>query len=190
MLEYLVFLAAFAALLAAFAYIRSMFRSATNPNRMTWLMWAVAPFTATAAAVSKGVGWAVLPVFMSGFSPFLIFTASFFTKKAYWKLSSFDYLCGALSVSALVFWYLTDEPNVAIVFAMVSDAFAAVPTLRKAWNHPETESVWPFVVGVFSASTSFAAAVAWTFSELAFPVYLIVTNILLVISIYNRKLRH
>ena len=188
MLEYIVILAAFATLLAALIYIRSMFTSPTNPNRVTWLMWSIAPLIATAAAISNGVGWAALPVFMSGFSPFLIFTASFFTKKAYWKLSSFDYLCGALSASALVLWYITNAPNIVIVFAMVSDGFAAIPTLRKAWNHPETESAWPFIVGVFSPATSFAVAVTWTFSELAFPIYLIMINILLVFSVFNRKL--
>jgi hypothetical protein len=189
MLEFIVILGAFATLLAALTYIRSMFTSATNPNRVTWLMWSIAPLIAAAAAMSNGVGWATLPVFMSGFSPLLIFTASFFTKKAYWKLSSFDYLCGGLSATALVLWYITYDPNIAIVFAMVSDGFAAIPTLRKAWNHPETESAWPFIVGVFSPATSFAVAVAWTFSELAFPIYLIMINILLVFSVYNRKLR-
>jgi hypothetical protein len=189
MLEYIVVLAAFASLLAALIYIRSMFTSATNPNRVTWLMWSIAPLIAAAAAISNGVGWAVLPVFMSGFSPLLIFTASFLTKKAYWKLSSFDYLCGALSATALVLWFITADPNVAIVFAMVSDGFAAIPTIKKAWNHPETESAWPFIVGVFSPATSFVAAVTWTFSELAFPTYLIIINILLVLSVFNRKLR-
>ena len=188
MLQYLVFVAAFATLLATYAYIRSMFKGGAKPNRISWLMWSIAPFIATAAAISNGVGWAVLPVFMSGFSPFLIFTASFVTKKASWKLSSFDYVCGILSGLALVLWYATKDPNVAIVFAIASDALAAVPTLTKAWNHPDTESPWPFIVGVFNASTSFAAATMWTFSEYAFPAYLIVINIMLLFSVYNKKL--
>jgi len=187
MLEYLVFVAAFATLLATYVYIRSMFKGGAKPNRVSWLMWSIAPFIATGAAVSNGVGWAALPVFMSGFSPFLIFTASFATKKASWKLASFDYVCGILSGLSLALWYVTKDPNVAIAFAIASDALAAVPTLTKAWNHPETESPWPFIVGVFNASTSFAAATMWTFSEYAFPAYLIVINIMLLSSVYNRK---
>ena len=89
MFEYLVIIAAVASLLAAFVYIRSMFVGGTKPNRVSWLMWAIAPLIATAAALSNGVGWAVLPVFMAGFSPFLIFTASFFAKKAYWQTLNF-----------------------------------------------------------------------------------------------------
>jgi uncharacterized membrane protein HdeD (DUF308 family) len=150
-------------------------------------MWSIAPFIATAAALSNGVGWAVIPVFMSGFCPFLVFTASFFTKKAYWKPSSFDYICGSLSGLALVLWFITNDANLAIIFAIVSDALAAVPTLTKAWHNPETESAWPFIIGVFSPVTSFLAATTWAFSELAFPTYLIVINILLVFSMLRKR---
>ena len=188
MLEYLVFVAAFATLVATYVYISSMFKGVAKPNRVSWLMWSIAPLIATAAAISNGVGWAVLPVFMSGVSPFLIFTASFVTKKAYWKLASFDYVCGVLSGLALVLWYVTKDPNVAIAFAIASDGLAAIPTLTKAWNHPETESAWPFIVGVFNASTSFAAIAVWTFSGYAFPAYLIAVNFMMVLTVYNKKL--
>jgi hypothetical protein len=187
MLEYLVFVAAFASLLAVIVYIRSMFKGQTKPNKVTWFMWSIAPFVATAAAVSNGLGWAVIPVFMSGFSPFIVFTASFFNKKAYWKLVTFDYLCGILSGLAIVLWYVTNNPNLAIIFAIVADALAAVPTLIKAWHTPETESAWPFIIGVFSPMTSFLVATTWAFSEVAFPIYLIVINILLVISMSKKK---
>jgi hypothetical protein len=189
MLEYLVFVAAFASFVAACLYIRAMFKGETKPNRVTWFMWSVAPFVATAAAVSSGVGWAVIPVFMSGFSPFLILTASFFTRKAYWKLSSFDYLCGVFSGLAIVLWYLTSNPNVAIVFAILGDALAAVPTFIKAWRNPRTESAWPFIIGVFSPMTSFLAASTFGFSDLAFPIYLIAINILLLFPIARRNKR-
>jgi hypothetical protein len=188
MFEYLVFAAAAATLLAAFVYIRSMFRGGAKPNQITWLMWAVAPLIATTAALSNGVGWSVLPVFMAGFSPLLIFTASFLTQKAYWKLSRFDYVCGILSALALLLWYVTKDPNVAIVFAIASDGLATIPTLAKAWRHPETESVWPYITGVFGASSSLAAATLWTFSEYAFPAYLLMANAMVLLAICGKKL--
>lgn len=187
MLEYLVFVAASATLLAAILYIRCMFKGQTMPNRVTWFMWSIAPFIAAAAATSNGVTWAVIPVLMSGVSPFLVFTASFFNKKAYWRLSSFDYLCGALSGLAIALWILASEPNLAIVLAIVSDALAAVPTLTKALHNPETESSWPFVIGIFSPMTSFLVATAWSFAELAFPSYLIAVNLLLSVLVIKKK---
>lgn len=188
MLEYIVLLAAFASLLAAFVYIRSIFIGGTKPNRVSWLMWAIAPLIGTAAALSKGVGWAVLPVFMAGFSPFLIFTASFFAKKAYWKLSTFDYVCGVLSALSLFMWWLTKDADIAIVFAIASDALASIPTILKARTNPETESVWPFIIGTFGAASSLVIATFWTFSEVAFPIYLIGVNTMVLFALYHRRL--
>jgi hypothetical protein len=188
MLEYLVFVTALATLAAAFVYIRSMFKGGAKPNRVSWLMWSIAPFIATAAALSNGVGWAALPVFMAGFGPFLIFISSFVIKKSYWKLSSFDYVCGILSGLALILWYVTKDPNIAISFAIASDGLASVPTLTKAWAHPETESAWPFIIGIFNSLAAFGAFITWDFSEYAFPSYLIIINIILFLSVCNKKL--
>ena len=189
MWEFLVFIAAAVSLVSASVYIRSMFRGQTKPNRVTWFMWCIAPFVAAAAAVSNGVGWAVLPVFMSGFCPFLIFSASFFTKKAYWKHTKFDLICGGLSAVALILWYATSNPNIAIVFAIISDALAGVPTVLKAWKTPQTESAWPYITGMFAPLTSFAVVSSWGFSEVAFPSYLVVINVLLVIAV-SKKWMH
>jgi hypothetical protein len=189
MFESLVLIAASATVVAALAYVLSMFKGQTKPNRVTWLMWTIAPFTATSAAISSGATWATVPVFMSGLSPLVILLSSFLNKRAYWKLSAFDYGCGALSALALVLWYVTKNPNVAIVFAILSDSLAATPTLRKAWRNPQTEFNWPFVVGVFSPMTSFLVAPEWIFSEIAFPAYLVCINILLLFFVSNKKQR-
>jgi multisubunit Na+/H+ antiporter MnhG subunit len=186
MLEYIVVVGAVFSLLGALAYIRSMFKGETKPNRVTWFMWLLAPFIATAASLSNGVSWAVVPVFMAGFSPFLIFTASFFTKKAYWKLTTFDYLCGIISALALGLWLLTSLPDLAIILAIISDGLAAVPTFVKAWHNPKTESTWPFTIGMLSPMTVFLVARTWSFSELAFPAYLIVVNVLILIAIIKK----
>ncbi len=189
MLQYLVLLGAAVQLIGVFFYVKGTIRGEIKPNRMTWLMWAIAPLIASFAAFADGVTWAVLPVFMSGFSPFLVFLASFVNKEAYWKLERFDYLCGALSVLALVLWAITNEPVVAIVFAILSDAAAAIPTLIKSVRYPETESAWPYLTGVFNSLTSFAAIKSWTFSSYAFPVYLFFITVSLFLSVSWQGIR-
>lgn len=109
MLQYAVILGAVVNVFGALGYARDTLRGETKPNRVTWLMWSVAPLIGTAAALSEGVTWAVLPVFMAGFGPFLILLASFINPNAYWKLETFDYLCGACSVLALVLWGITQD---------------------------------------------------------------------------------
>ena len=151
-------------------------------------MWAVAPLIATFAALSKGVTWAVLPVFMAGFGPICVLTASFFTKRSYWKLTLFDYLCGFFSALALILWAITKDANIAIIFAILSDCSAAIPTIKKAWTNPETESSSIYITRTISDLTGFAAIKYWIFSSYAFIVYLIFINSCILFSIYRRKI--
>jgi hypothetical protein len=186
MLQYLVFLAAGAILLSAYAYVKSMLKGNVKPNRVTWLLWAIAPMISFAASVSNGTGLAAVPVFAAGLSPLLIFVASFAIKKAHWKLVKLDYACGLLSALAIFFWAVTSDPDTAIMLAILSDALASIPTFKKGWQYPETESAWPFLTGLFGGLTSFLAITAWTFSQYAFPAYLVIANIPL-FSIISRK---
>ena len=186
--NYGVIIGALVSLFGIFFYIRETLKGKTKPNRITWFMWAVAPFIATAAAISNGVTWAVLPVFMAGFCPFLVFLASFWNPKSYWKLGTLDYLCGLFSILALILWTMTQNPTVAIVFAIASDALAGFPTVVKCWKKPETETWTPFFAGLFGATTAFSIIKTWSFSEFAFPAYLMVLNSILLIAIFRKKL--
>jgi len=188
MLQYLVLIGAVVQLYGVALYIRSIIQGGAKPNQVTWLMWSLAPLIATFAALSDGVRWAVLPVFMSGFGPFLVFVSTLFVRESYWRLGFFDYLCGSFSLLALILWGVTDNPVVAIIFSIIADGFAAVPTLRKAWTNPETETAAPYVTGLISIFTSFAAITAWQFSQVAFPVYLVGVNSSLLFSIYRKRI--
>ncbi|MDP2930645.1 MAG: hypothetical protein Q8N56_03520 [bacterium] len=187
MLQYLVFVGAAASIFGTAAYIKDTLKGLTKPNRVTWLMWSVAPLIGAFAGFAKGAGWAALPVFMAGFCSLLILIASFANRNAYWKLEKFDYFCGFFSILALLLWGITKEPLVAIIFSIISDGFAAIPTLVKSWKHPETETLAPYVVGIFTSLTSFTAVKTWDFSSVAFPVYLVLMNNLLTFAILKGR---
>ena len=188
MLQYLVFLGAAVNLTLTSLYIRDMLRGNTKPNRVSYLMWTLAPFIGTAAALADGVRWAVLPVFIAGFAPLMVLVASYANPKAYWKLEPFDYLCGACSLLALVLWAITKEPLIALIFAIIADSFALIPTLIKSWNYPETEYGLSYVGSIFSGLTAFFAIKTWNMSEYAFPIYIVAANSLLCFAIYRHKL--
>ena len=188
LLQYLVFLSAGTFLVAAYVYVRSMLKGSVKPNRVSWALWSIAPMISFSASVSNGTGLAAVPVFMAGFGPLIIFVASFAVKGGHWKLAKLDYSCGLLSVLALVFWAMTSDPNIAIGFSILSDTLASVPTIIKGWQYPETESAWPYLVGIFGGLTSFLAITEWTFSQYAFPAYLVIIGIPLVAGVSRQRI--
>jgi len=188
MLQYLVIFGACLQLFGIFSYIKGTIKGTTKPNRVTWILWAIAPMIATIAALSEGVSWAVLPTFMAGFGPLLVFIASFINKRSYWKLTKTDYTCGAFSILALILWGITKDANIAILFAILSDLTAGIPTLIKSWKEPKSESAAPFLAGLVSTSTSFFAITMWSFAEIAFPIYLVAINIVLILTIKRQSI--
>ena len=190
MFKYLVIIGAIVHILGATSYIKDVLRGIIKPNKVTWLMWSIAPLIGTAAAIYKGVSiLSVLPVFISGFVPLVVFCISFINKKSYWKLELFDYVCGVFSLLALTLWGITKEPNIAIIFAILSDASAAFPTLTKAWNYPETEFSVAYIASLFNSITAIFAISIISFSAIAFPVYLVILNTILFIVVYRNKLK-
>ena len=169
-------------------YLKDTLKGKSKPNRVSFLGWAIAPLIGTFIAFSEGVTWAVVPVFMAGFGPLIIFFASFVNPDAYWKLTKFDYICGLFSLVALVIWLSTRQAELAIIFAIASDGFAAFPTVMKSFKFPETETGISYVTSLLSSLTSFSAITAWSFTESAFPIYLVAMSSIFVFALFKKKL--
>ncbi len=170
------------------SYMIETVKGRTKPNKITWFMWSIAPMIASYAAIKDGVGLVIIPVFLAGFNPFLIFLLSFINKNAYWKLERFDYICGLLSLVALVIYITTRDVTLTIIFSILSDLFAGIPTLVKSWKRPETENYKVFLFSSISILISFLSIQLWSFNELSFSIYLILMNTAILFAIFKKKL--
>jgi hypothetical protein len=159
----------------AAVYLRDTLRGTTQPNRVTWLLWAIAPLLAAAVAVNAGAGLRALPTFMVGFMPLLIFIASFHNSASVWKVRRMDYACGVVSVIGTVVWLVTRNGVLAVSAAIAADFLAGVPTLMKSWSHPQTETVHSYVGALISMVVVLLTVDHWTFDVVAFPLFVAVT---------------
>ena len=158
-MQYLVLVGALCSIVFGSVYLIATIQGKAQPNKVTWLLWAVSPLISVVATIAAtGFDWSILPVFMAGFMPLLVFIASMFNKSAYWELSFLDYLCGIVAIFAIIIWRLTDDPILAIIFSILSDAIASIPTLRKAWLYPNTEAPVYYIGGVISSTSAILAA--------------------------------
>ncbi len=186
--ENFVFLGALLNLTGSSSYTVDTFRGKTQPNRVTWFLWALAPLIAFSAQLSSGVSFkGALMTFMVGFGPLMVFIASFVDKKAFWKITKLDIACGVLSVLALILWYLTKTGDIAIVLSIAADLLAGVPTLIKAYKAPETESYNVFFFGAISAAITLLTVKTWTFTATAFPVYIFLICGVLFLLIFRKQ---
>ena len=169
-------LAGVIAVASAAGYALDTLRGRNQPNRVTWAMWTVVPMIAFAAQIGQGVGLQSVFTFAGGFGPLLVLIATFVNPEAYWRLTSFDLICGLMSLAAVVLWAITGKGLVALVLSVVADFFAAVPTITKSYRVPASESGYPFLLGVVAALITLLTITEWTLANSTFGVYVLFTD--------------
>jgi hypothetical protein len=167
------------------AYARDTVRGNTQPNRVSWMLWALAPMIAFAAQVVQGVGLNAVLTLAVGLGPLLVVAASFLDPKAYARVTPFDAACGVLSLLALGAWAATGRGNVAILLSILADFLAAIPTIRKAYRDPESEHAVAFLSGVAGAAITLLTIKPddWGFASVAFPAYILLDSGLIALLI-------
>jgi hypothetical protein len=130
-------------------------------------------FVAQRAQGVEGLSWTS---FVAGFTPFLIVAASFFNEKAYWKSEPRDYYLMAAAIVGIILWAITDDPNLALLFALLADMLAGVPTLIKSYRHPRSESWVAYAISTFGFGMSLLSVQTYDFENAAFVAYVFVLN--------------
>jgi len=186
--ENIIFVGVIVGLISTSIYIKDIYYGTTRPNLVSWILWLLGPFIGVFFQLKAGAGLSVLPVFMAGFGPLLVVVFSLFKKNSYWKLTTFDVICGVFSVLALVLYVLTHNLALSIIFAILSDLLAFIPTYIKGWKFPETETSIVYITGIFNNVLGLLIIKDWSFTIYSFGLYLIIANIVMVYFLYRKKI--
>jgi uncharacterized membrane protein AbrB (regulator of aidB expression) len=174
--EYCAIIGAIIGSLGGIYYLYETIGGKTQPNRITWLLWGMFPmviFVAQKAQGIKDISWVS---FAAGFTPLLIVAASFFNKKAYWKSVPRDYYLMAAAIIGIILWDITENPNLAILFSLLADALAALPTLIKSYQHPHSESWIAYAISTFGFGISLLSVQTYNFENTIFVTYVFLLN--------------
>ena len=174
--DYFAIIGAIIGSLGGFYYLYATLAGQAQPNRITWLLWGLFPMVIFVAQRAQGVQGLSWTSFAAGFMPLLIVAASFFNKKAYWRSEPRDYGLMAAACLGLLLWALTHRPNLAILFSLLADLLAGLPTLIKAYRHPRSESWIAYAISTFGFGISLLSVQACTFASTAFVAYLFILN--------------
>lgn len=185
--EQIIWIGVIVNLIGYFFYVKNIFFGQTRPNLVSFSIWTLAPFIGVFFQLKAGAGLSVLPVFMAGFGPLLVIIFSILHKNAYWKVNAFDIYCGLLAVVALIFYIFTHNLAISVLFAILSDGLAAIPTIIKSWKFPETESASIYLAGILANTLGLLIIKNWTFTIYSFGIYFILINLVIIFSIYRRK---
>ena len=145
-----------------------------KPNRVTWFIWTPGPLLAFFGQLAAQSGPEKWLTFSAGALPFAVFIASFLNKKAYWKIDAFDIACGVIAIIGLILWQITTHAYIAVVFGILADFIGALPTFRKAFIAPHSESATPYITGALSGLLTLLTIKTFSFENVAFSLYFLI----------------
>ena len=188
LIEKIIYFAVFVNFIGHILYIRSIKNGGTRPNLISWLFWTLAPFLGVYFQLKAGAGLSFLPIFIAGLGSLLVLIFASLTKNGFWKITTFDIYCGIFSLLALIIYIFTHNLGISILFAILSDALASVPTVIKSWKFPESEMWAPYLLPIFSNTVGLMIIKDWSFPIYSFGVYFLILDMSIVFAIYRKNI--
>ncbi len=189
MKETIAIIATVLAIVGNISYLKDVFAGRVQPHPYTWLMWSIVSMTTFFGGVAKGAGIGALPTGVAeGFTIIIfLFSLKYLFQGKAGHIRKVDNYFLAICLLGLIPWALTEDPTISVIIVVLIDIVAFIPSLRKTWNHPETEkpllyemNVARHVLTLFSLQTY---NIATTFHSIA----MICTNTVMTVFIKRKK---
>ena len=173
-------------LIGCVPYIIDTIRKKTKPHIFTWLIWSIVTTLAFLGQYAKGGGAGSWSTGVAGLMALIITILSLKNGTKDINLSDKLFFIGALL--AIIPWYVTKDPTLSIFIVIVLDACALLPTVRKTYKDPKSETFTTYFFNFIRQPLSIAALRTYNIATLLYPIYLFIANFVMMVII--RRLRH
>jgi uncharacterized membrane protein len=167
-------------------YLRDIFKKETTPHSYSWLIWAILQTIGVVAIiVGHGGYYGTLGIAAGALFCLTIFLLSLkYGTKNITKLDTFSFV---MALVAILIWVFTKTPLYSVILISLIDFIGFIPTMRKGYEQPETETASTFFIASISNVFALLALSAYSISTTLYLCSLIFTNTLFVIILLYRR---
>lgn len=170
---------------AFFPYFRDIFLKKTRPHAYSWLVWSLAQGTAAAAILYGGGEWGAAG---PAAGTLLIVTVFFLSFRYGTKnITRSDTLMLIAALAALVVWWGLHDPLLSVLMLTAIDIFGYVPTFRKSFGEPWSETPETWIIWSMSNIFSVLALTEYNTLTLAYLVAITTANLTLAVICLLRR---
>ena len=155
-------------------YLRDIIKKRVEPHPYTWLVWTIVSCIVFFGQVAKGAGIGALPTAASEIFTVIIFFFSL--KHGFKNIRTIDTVFLGIALLGIIPWLLTNDPTVSVIIAVSIDFVAFLPTIRKTWKHPKTETSLLYAMNVFRHILMLFSLQAYNIATTLHSIVMITTN--------------
>lgn len=165
-------------------YLIDIIKKKVKPHPYTWFIWTIVSGVTFFGAVAKGAGVGALPTLGSEIFTLIIFIMSLRYGFKDIKRTDTYFLIAALI--SLIPWILTKDPTWSVIIVVGIDLIAFMPTLRKTWEHPETENPILFAMNVVRHGLTLFSIEAYNIATTLHSIAMIIVNSIMTSIIFRK----
>src|SRR3990172_4247534 len=164
-------------------YIYDTIKGKTKPHVYSWFLWALVTFIIFALQV---LGKAGVGAFVTLATAILCLTIFILGMKSGKKdITKFDTATFIISLMAVGIWVFAKQPVVSVILLTSINTLANLPTIRKSWNKPYSETLLTWELGAARNLLGIVAlesysVLTWLYPVSSFVVNVIVSSLLII----------
>jgi hypothetical protein len=155
-------------------YTKDIFQRKTEPHRYSWLIWTILQTVGAMAQLKEGARYGAWALSIGAIFCFAIFLLSF--KYGTKNISRFDVACLVGSIFAIAIYFFVTNPIWAIIVVTSVDFVGYLPTFRKGYEEPFTETISTFIISAVANALSIAALQSYNATTIIYLASLFITN--------------
>lgn len=166
-------------------YIRDVFKNKTRPHLYTWIIWAITLGTATLALLEGGGKFGSLALIVG--TGLALFVCALSLKYGTKNIKMGDSITLFFALLAIIVWWQLNNPLLAVLMISAIDGLGYIPTYRKSYSEPwsETSSFWLMMTIV--ALLTIGANEEYNLLTTTYLVVLVIGNIGLYLLLLHRR---
>lgn len=168
-------------------YFRDLLRGITHPHAYSWFLWSVLSVATFGLQLTDGAGIGAYVTLAAGINAAVIFVLAVrIGERDITRSDTIFLLMGGVGIAL---WLLADQPLLSVLLLCVVELLAFVPTVRKTWNKPYSETMSSYVMNTVRFSLAVAALNHYSFLTALYPAMWATGNGLFVVLLITRRKR-
>lgn len=175
-------------LLGFLPYMITTIQKKNKPNRASWWIWGILGIITGISYYYSGATTTIwVPLC---YAICQIITALLSIKYGEGGWNRLDKFCLVGAGISLLLWWFFNSPLIALLFTLLIDLLAAIPTVIKSYINPEQESCFSWTIFLIANTLNLIALENWTISLAAYPFYLFYLSSTLTILLWLPKITY
>lgn len=166
-------------------YIYDTLKGRTQPHLFTWLSVSLTSSVICALQILGGAGVGAWPMVVVSGLCVLIFTLSL--QKGTKNVTILDFVFFILAIAGLLLWLFIDQPLLAVIVITSSSVISYLPTVRKSWSEPYSETLVSYQITGVRHVLSIIALEKINLLTTLFPAVWAIGNLAIVLMLMNRR---